>query len=94
MLISLEIFSLGLKVTNNLASLLTYFGASKTGTDWAKHTFPEASETTITSQSLNLPIFLRSEAKAFDREATKNMIENKKVFLIKDMGLDKFFVLR
>ena len=33
-------------------------------------------------------------SKTFDRVAIKNMIENNKVFLIKDMGLDKFFVLR
>ena len=59
-LISLEIFSFGLKVTNNLASLLFVFGACKTGVDWAKQTLPELSWITNVSQSLNLPTFFIS----------------------------------
>ena len=59
-LISLEIFSFGLKVTNNLASLLLVFGACKTGVDWAKQTLPELSWITNVSQSLNLPTFFIS----------------------------------
>ena len=64
-LISLEIFSPGLKVINNLASLLFFFGACKTGDDCAKHTLPDASYITITSQFLNLPTFFNSSAKEF-----------------------------
>ena len=74
-----------------IRSLIFFFGACKTGIDWAKHTFPEASDITITSQSLNLPTFLRFEAKAFDKEAIKKMVDNSKVFLIMDMDLGKFF---
>ena len=72
-LISLEIFSFGLKVTNNLASLLFVFGACKTGVDWAKQTLPELSWITNVSQSLNLPTFFIS-AKLNEIGMIKNKI--------------------
>ena len=91
MLISLEIFSLGLKVTNNLASLLFFFGACKTGIDCAKQTFPDCSEITITSQSLYFPTFFKSSANVFEILEIKTIKENNKIFLIMGMGLDIFF---
>ena len=41
MLISFVIFSPGLKLINNLASLGLFFGACKTGLDCAKQTLPD-----------------------------------------------------
>ena len=90
-LISFEIFSLGLKVTNNLAFLLLSLGACKTGIYCAKQTLPDVSEIIITSQSLNLPTFLRSPAKVFEIEIIKTIKENSKYFLIMDMDLGIFF---
>jgi hypothetical protein len=87
-----ETYMLGLKVINNLASLLFFFGACKTGVDCAKHTLPVASDIVITSQSLNLPIFFKFSAKEFDAEKIGINIDKNIIFLIMDMGLDKFFV--
>ena len=91
MLISFEIFSPGLNVTNNLASLLFFFGACKTGIDWAKHTFPEVSDMTITSQSLNLPIFFKSSAKVWVKEVIK--ITNDKVKKLSDVNKSELALL-
>ena len=76
MLTSSEILSAGLNVTNNLASLSPFFGDCKTGFDWAKQIFPLVSNTWITSQSLNFPIFFTSSAKPDEN------VKNKMLFRV------------
>ena len=62
-LTSSDIFSSGLKVTNNLASRSFFFGDCSTGFDWAKQTLLFSSEILIAFQSLNFPISFRSSAR-------------------------------
>ena len=80
-------------IKKNLILILFFFGACKTGVDWAKHTLPDGSDITITYQSLNLPTFFKSSAKVFDTEIIGMKIDNNIIFLVMDMGLDKFFEL-
>ena len=67
------------------------FGDCKIGEDWAKQILPDVSASTMVSQSLYFPIFLRSSARVFVIEKKIKNKDNNKVFLIMGMGLGIFF---
>ena len=60
---------MGRKFINNLEGFLSnFFGALSIGIDWAKQILLSFSVTVKVSQSLNLPILLRSSADLAEKE--------------------------
>ena len=75
------IFSFGLKLTNNLDSLLFFFGDCKTGFVWAKQVFSLLFFKIIVSQSLNFPIFFISWAEIFELNNIKTMKRGSRIMI-------------